>query len=286
MVRFNTVMVAVCLVAIALSGCQHHRADSRSLDERFLEAVENGDEKTLQDLLKTGANVDAKGENGLSALESSAYRGNAKIVALLLEMGAKGKNEALLQAVGGGPVTIIVQLGAESGAPGAGRSLAKGMMGPEQITKLLLDKGADIEARGPEGLTPLIKAAAYGRTGVAALLIERGAQIEARDAGGGTALIEAACDCAVATMPDTFDVIQLLLEKGANINARDNEGDTALMVASGGGVVKTDIVKLLIEKGADLRIKNNRGETALMIAKKSEVPDVLKILRSAGAKSH
>jgi ankyrin repeat protein len=286
MVKFNAVLMAVCSLGIALSGCQHRHADFRSLDEQFLEAAENGDEKALRDLLKKGANVDAKEESGLSSLESSADRGDAKIVALLLEMGAKGKNEALLQTVGGGPVVIIVESGAESGTPGAGRSPAKGMMGHEQTTKLLLDKGADIEARDPEGLTPLIKAAAYGRTGVAALLIERGAQIEARDAGGGTALIEAACDCAVATMPDTFDVIQLLLEKGANINARNNEGNTALMVASNGGVVKTNIVKLLTENGADVSIKNNRGETALMIAKGSEVPDVVKILRSAGAKSH
>ena len=49
-----------------------------------------------------------------------------------------------------------------------------------------------------------------------------------------------------------------------------------------------EVVKTLIGRGADVNAKNNKGQTVLSIAEKSRdnivQPDILMILRSAGAK--
>lgn len=210
------------------------------------------------------------------------YRGDASVVALLLDNGAKNSNPAFLLAASGEP-HVFIEAPVESGKerPTA-IPILEGMMDPVSTVKLLLVRGADLETRDEVGQTPLIKAASYGRLDTVKLLLERGTQLEARDRGGNTALLAAACDCAMATIPDTDVVVEFLLEKGARINTQ-NHGDTAFMIASKGGVLKTNIVKLLLAKGADIHVKNNQRETALMIASRSNVPEVVKLLKQAQA---
>jgi ankyrin repeat protein len=60
------------------------------------------------------------------------------------------------------------------------------------LAALLLDKGADREARDSEsGATPLYHAAAWGRTALVELLIARGADINARNKASATPLAAA-----------------------------------------------------------------------------------------------
>ena len=58
-----------------------------------------------------------------------------------------------------------------------------------QKVVLLLEKGAELEARSTNGWTPLMIAAGYSSTPeIVALLIEKGAELEARDTAGKTPL--------------------------------------------------------------------------------------------------
>jgi len=52
------------------------------------------------------------------------------------------------------------------------------------VAALLLDRGADPNAKDAAGRTPLIQAAMKGHTAVAALLLERGADPALQDAEG------------------------------------------------------------------------------------------------------
>jgi ankyrin repeat protein len=56
------------------------------------------------------------------------------------------------------------------------------------IARLLIEKGADVNATNKNGQTPLHVGAAWGRADLVRLLIDRGAEFTSRDATGRTAL--------------------------------------------------------------------------------------------------
>jgi ankyrin repeat protein len=57
-----------------------------------------------------------------------------------------------------------------------------------EVVKVLLEKGADIEAKDEDGQTSLMWASYRGYSEVVELLLENGANIEAKDNRGKTAL--------------------------------------------------------------------------------------------------
>ncbi len=90
--------------------------------------------------------------------------------------------------------------------------------------RILLARGADVNAANKEGETALMVAALEGRTEMVRFLIERGADLEARDVVGATALLYAA-------LGGSLDTIKLLIEKGANLDAKTGDGQTALSIS-------------------------------------------------------
>ena len=76
--------------------------------------------------------------------------------------------------------------------------------------KLLLMRGANINARDNVGGTALMDASAYGETGIASALLDKGASIDARNRDGYTALMWAANNGQIV-------VAKLLIDKGAMI---------------------------------------------------------------------
>jgi len=242
-------------------------------------------------LLEKGADPVAGGLKGDNMLVDAAKQGNPKKVELLLERGAdaKAKDDALFATAQLAFLAIqispeeVEHLRSQREHDPRG-AVAFPVMDPGQTARLLIEHGANTEARAEDGDTPLIRAAAHGATDVVKVLIEKGANVEATDDGGSTALIAAACVCAIATMPDTLDSMKLLLERKANVNAKDKSGGTALMAAAGWG--RTEIMRLLLANGARVDAKDNQGNTALLIAASgSGVPtaDGVKLLLARGA---
>jgi len=147
-----------------------------------------------------------------------------------------------------------------------------------QKVKYLIAIKADVNAKDPyASMTPLMMAAYDGYTEIAKLLIEKGAEVNAK---GGvdmdmTPLIYAASQ-------DRADMVKLLIENGASVNVKTKYGWTPLFFAASRG--KVDIAKLLIDKGADVNVKVSTGETALSEAEQKGFGDMVKLLRQAGAK--
>ena len=93
------------------------------------------------------------------------------------------------------------------------------------ICRLLLDKGAQVEARNSVDCTPLHFAAHYGHIEIVRLLCDHGTDIEARDNSGWRPLHSAAYSGLISV------VKELIEERNAEINARNEDGRTALGLA-------------------------------------------------------
>lgn len=93
----------------------------------------------------------------------------------------------------------------------------------EEILDLLLANGADINAGNDEGVTLLH---IITDPDAVAVIVEKGANIEARDMRGWTPLIMHADN-----QQNGSDVLAALLAHGANPNAKGNNGESALSFA-------------------------------------------------------
>jgi len=103
-------------------------------------------------------------------------------------------------------------------------SIAAGL-GESKLTKLLLDAGADVNARSVTlNDTALSRAAQRGDPETVRVLVHAGADLEAKDGSGWTPLFNAA-------LSGNAETVQILVSAGADINARTPYGWTALKEA-------------------------------------------------------
>jgi hypothetical protein len=109
------------------------------------------------------------------------------------------------------------------------------------ICRLLIDKGAQVEAKDGTGCAPLHFAAIQGHVEIVRLLCDRGADVEARCNGGLRPLHHAAMNGHISV------VKELIEERNAEINARDDDGRTALRLAR--QFNKPDIAAYLVSHG-------------------------------------
>ena len=142
------------------------------------------------------------------------------------------------------------------------------------IIKLLLEKGADVNAVNSFGRMPLSWASGRGHINIVKLLLEKGANIEAADQDKRTPLYW-------ATVRGHIDIIKLLLEKEANIEAADQDKRTPLYWANKMGHI--DIIKLLLEKGANVNAVDRFGRMPLYWAFGNRNVDIVKLLLEKGA---
>jgi ankyrin repeat protein len=102
---------------------------------------------------------------------------------------------------------------------------------------MLIEAGADVNARNEYGFTPLIYVACKGYNQFTDILLHSGAEINATLEGSGcTALL-----CAVRM--EHTETVWLLIEAGADPEIADEQGNTPLMTAKSKGY--EEIVKLL-----------------------------------------
>jgi ankyrin repeat protein len=150
--------------------------------------------------------------------------------------------------------------------------------GNVEVVKSLLAHGADVNGRGPWGVTALMYANPEN-TETSRLLLDAGAPIDARDDDRATALMYA------AAMGGSTEKVRLLLTRGADVNATGSllkhSDSTALHYAADGG--RSEVIKELLRYHADANAKNADGMTPLMwAANRGDVSSITALL-DAGA---
>ena len=214
-------------------------------------AGREGSAEVVKALLDHGADLPA-----INILGAAARSGDIQVVKLLLERGADPNDRN--NAGGAPPVT-------------AKRASERSKSGGTPQDFRVLGLGGNI------GGTPLMYAALARNTEVIKLLLGKGADVNARHNGNGTALMFA------AQMGDPATV-KLLLEKGAEVNITNEHGYTALMYAAASESNDPEVIKALLAKGAEINVEAKDGETALTLAGRKGRTEIVRLLKQAGAK--
>lgn len=283
MAAYDNFMPAVQL--FVENGVNINQKDERPLSK----ASESGNLEIVQYLLKTGKNSQETLNDALWALcEARPKPDTLKIAQLLLDSGAQVNSQAggdnrtpLHSAASNGPlelVKLLVSKGAKVNAVDKyfSRPLAKAVQADNlEIAKFLLEHGADktINLSDTEFQTAIFNARSAK---MAQLLIANGANVSESDKKGQAILLHA-----IVNYLD-FDLLKVLLQNGADINARDDSGTTALLRAALYPYERDDknCVQFLLENGANANVANNQGETPLLVADRL---DVLQALLAHGA---
>ena len=98
---------------------------------------------------------------------------------------------------------------------------------PDRV-KAIIASGADVNAKGEQGITLLMVAAAFSdNPEIVSALLNAGADVNTRVYGGSTILMQAVIHS------ENPEIIRTLLDAGADVNAKDQEGFTAKHLAAG-----------------------------------------------------
>ena len=256
-------------------------------------AARSNDATRAKQLIRAGADVNARDYHQWTPLRSAARYNADKVAALLIRAGAD-VNDARVDS----QTTPL-------------------HVAHSRVAALLIRAGANVNARGHHQWTPLHYAAISDTDDtkkVAALLIRAGADVNARDEDGETPLdhteyrsdkiahlirnpqeaiaLANKIDPPPAGAPSNLpivreaalgnaDSVRNLAKSGADVNAVDENGDTAVVVASANG--HKEAVTALIELGANINQSDGKGETAIAAAIRAQNSEMVKTLYEKGA---
>jgi len=344
---------AATIEALLRAGADPKTLTTPDGETVLMTAARAGNVDAVRILLERGADVNAREKyKGQTALMWAAAERHPAIVKLLLEHGAdwkvrsfdretkppklsaassispiaRGGFTALLFAAREGDIdTARVMLDAgvdiNYGDVDNTTALTVAIMNKQYtFAKFLIDRGADVNAVGGYGRTPLYAIVDIRNEDWSTLpnrkmedslpsldvlkqLLAHGAKVDAAlkaplpgrsgmDAGD-TTLGEGTTPFMRATRAGDTETMKLLLEAGADPKLTTKEGNTALMFAAGVGYRDKnttgserdalEALKLCLDIGGDLGQANSRGETALHGAAGRGADSIVQFLAGHGA---
>jgi hypothetical protein len=200
------------------SGANIKVATKEGVTPLFVAAFRAGNSPVVRLLLSKGADPSTKLLGVLTPLDAAAVFGDLTAMRLLLDHGAKAVE-----------------------SPCLARSAAAGHC--QECLELALAQGASPNGAFV-GRSALQDAAAFGNLDMVRLLVDKGADIQAADERGYTALMRSV----LSYEPGAARVVEYLLAKGARTDPKNETADTALSLALRFG--DTPVVAMLRRAGA------------------------------------
>ena len=267
--RMSAILVMACLGVVG-ADLDAGGQDAAGPETALAEAVRRGDREAVPYLLEQGADVDAAGDDGATALHWAAYLNDAATSAALIRAGARAdapnsyRVTPLALAARNGNADIIGQLLAAGVDPNDPRQAVNtgetplmhaARSGQIAAVRALVEAGADVDAQeGWNGQSALMWASAEGHVPVVEALLAAGADIRARSNSGATPLL-------FGTRKGSMGAVHALLAAGADVNESRPDGAAPLLVAVVNG--HEDLVDLLLAAGADPNAEG--GSTRLTV---------------------
>lgn len=176
----------------------------------LLHACGAGDRSLVEAFLAQGVSIHTVDADGDGVLRYALGTQDLTLFTLLLERGAS-------------PNAPSTSIWGDQGFQIVG---AVAQAGWAQGVQTLLDRGANVNARGNDGSTPLMGAAASGSLDAVRLLLERGARLDDLDDDGDGPLF-------YAIDQGRFEVVDHLIANGVNTDPSPNRfGNTPLLLAA------------------------------------------------------
>lgn len=199
--------------------------------DQLQQAIQAGDATKLRELLKDNPELaNAALANGVSPAMLATYYGRAELAQILLQSGAE-EDIYVASATGNvARVAEILDRQPEllnAFAPDGHVPLGlAAFFGQAGVVRLLLDRGADVNvsSRNAQKVTPLHGAVSRGDLAISTLLLDKGAQANARQERGFTPLFSAAGS-------GNIELMELLVRHGADIHAATDDGKRAYDIA-------------------------------------------------------
>ncbi len=189
-------------------------------EQPLVVAASQDDLETVNELLRSGADVNQKEDDGTTALEVAVGQNNLAMVQRLLSAGASigtanedGRN-------------ILFALDDDSS---------------DEMIQVLLRAGANVNHVDDEGNTPLINAAEWDSAVLIQALIDAGAYVNTQNEEGNSALM-------VAAENGNAETVKVLLKAGAIYGLRNEDGDDALKLAEDND--NGEVIEILHQAGA------------------------------------
>lgn len=149
--------------------------------------------------------------------------------------------------------------------------------GKDEMIRLLVSRGADINLMDHEGKTAIFHAIYGNRPGTVKLLIELGAGHSTGT--GGCPNISPVVQAAEI---DYVECMKVLHGAGASLDPELECGPHPLLVAAEHGSLNA--ARYLLDCGADVNVNDNTGKTALILASREDHPEVVRLLLEQGAR--
>lgn len=214
---------AACLITLLMGGGPIAAKDELGL----VDAARTQDESRVRALLNRKADVNARSDDGSTALLWAAHWNDAATADLLIRAHADAN---IANDLGMTPLSRACTNGSAA------------------LVELLLNAGANPNTRIATGVTPIMTCASSGNVDAVRLLLARGVDVNAKEPSQNQdALMWAAAE-------RHSNVIRLLIEAGANPRAHTKKGFTALHFAAREGDIES--VRELLASGVNVNVRS------------------------------